>query len=80
MGRRTSIEQRELLIKHFQDGKTQKTIAENVNLSASTVQHIIQRFVREKRVADKGRDAPNKIFTEADERWILRKIKSRILL
>lgn len=75
MGRRTTLEKREVVIQHFKDGKTQKQIGEMVNLSASTVQYIIQRFVRENRVADKIRKAPNKIFTESDERWILRKIK-----
>lgn len=80
MGRRTSIEIRELVIKHFQSGKTQKQIAEMVDLSSSTVQYIIQRFVRENRVHNKGREAPNKIFTEHDERWILRKIKKDPML
>ena len=75
MGRRTSVEKRELVITHFKNGKTQKQIAEIVNLSCSTVQYIIQRYVREGRIADKSRKAPNKIFTEADELWILRKIK-----
>lgn len=75
MGRRTSIEKRELVITHYKNGKSQKKIAEIVDLSISTVQYIIQRFVRENRVVDKARDAPNKIFREADERWILRKIK-----
>lgn len=80
MGRRTSIEKRKLIIKHFQSGKTQKQIAEIVDLSPSTVQYIIQSFVRENRVHNKGRKAPNKIFNENDERWILRKIKEDPML
>lgn len=40
MGRRTSIEKRELVIKHFQSGKTQKQITEIVDLSPYTVQYI----------------------------------------
>lgn len=80
MGPRTSIEKRELVIKHFQSGKTQKQIAEMVDLSSSTVQYIIQRFVRENRVHNKGRKAPNKIFNETDERWILKKIKKEPML
>lgn len=75
MGRRTSIEKREIVVKHYKEGKTQKAIAEIVDLSPSTVQYIIQRFVRENRIADKGRKSPNKIFNEADERWIIRKVK-----
>lgn len=39
------------------------------------MQYIIQRYVRENRIEDKGRNAPNKIFSDNDERWILRKIK-----
>lgn len=72
---RTTIEQRELVLNHFKNGKTQRHIAEMVKLSPSTVQYIIQRFVRENRVADKGRNAPNKTFTELEERRIIRKIK-----
>lgn len=75
MSPRTTIEQRELVLTHFKNGKTQRNIAEMVNLSPSTVQYIIQRFVRENRVADKGRNAPNKTFTELEERRIVRKIK-----
>ncbi|KAH8270914.1 hypothetical protein KR026_004632 [Drosophila bipectinata] len=75
MAPRTTIEQRELVLKHFKDGKTQRAIAEIVCLSPSTVQCIIQRFVRENRVADKGRIAPNKIFDDHEERRIVRKVK-----
>lgn len=76
MGRRTSIEQRELVLKHFQNNKSVRKIAECVGLSPETVQCIIQRFVRENRIENKGRNAPNKIFNESDERWIVRKIKA----
>ncbi|KAF2881918.1 hypothetical protein ILUMI_24262 [Ignelater luminosus] len=47
-----------------------------VNLSASTAQHIIEGFIHENRVKDKGRSAPNKIFNASDERYIVRKIKA----
>lgn len=76
MGRRTSIEQRELVLKHFQNNKSVRKFAECVGLSPETVQCIIQRFVRENRIENKGRNAPNKIFNESDERWIVRKIKA----
>lgn len=75
MGRRTTIEQRELVINHFKNGQSVRKIADHVKLSASTVQHIIERFVHENRVENKGRNAPNKIFNEWDERYIIRKIK-----
>ena len=80
MGRRTTIEQRELVLNHFKNGHSRRKIAEMVCLSDSTVQSIISRFVRENRVHDKGRTAPNKIFTAADERYITRKIKENAKL
>lgn len=75
MGRRTSIEVRELVIKHFKDGKSQRKIGEILKISPSTVQHIIERYVQENRVVNKGRTAPNKIFSASDCRWIVRKVK-----
>lgn len=75
MGRRTTIEHRELVISHFKNGHSRRKIAEMVRLSDSTVQSIISRFVHENRIHDKGRKAPNKIFNETDERYIVRKIK-----
>lgn len=50
MGRRTTIDQRELVIHHFKNGQSQRKIAEMINLAASTVQHIIERFLRENTV------------------------------
>lgn len=76
MGKRTTIEQRELVLNHFKNGHSRRKIAEMVNLSDSTVQSIIWRFVHENRVRDKGRCAPNKIFNLTDERYIVRKIKA----
>lgn len=76
MGRRTAIEQSELVLSHYKLGQSARKIAQMVNLSASTVQHIIECFVHEYRVEDKGRSAPNKIFNAADERYIVRKIKT----
>ena len=73
MGPRTTFEQRKLVINHFQKGLSRRKIAEAVNMSPATVQHIINRFVHENRLEDKGRSAPNKIFTPADERTIIRK-------
>lgn len=75
MGPRTTIEQRELVLKHFKNGHSRRKIAEMVSLSDSTVQSIIYRFVRENRMHDKGRNAPNKIFNKTDERHIVRKIR-----
>ena len=75
MGRRTTIEQRELVLKHYKDGHSRRKIAEMCNMCDSTVQSIIYRFIRENRTEDKGRNAPNKIFNSTDERYIVRKIR-----
>lgn len=76
MGRRTTIEQRELVIHHFKREMSQRKIAEVVNLNASTVQKIIERFIHENRIENKGRTAPNKIFNATDERYIVRKVEA----
>lgn len=76
MGPRTTIGQRELVIHHFKNGQSQRKIAEIVNINAPTVQKIIERFVHENRVHNKGREPPNKIFSDTDERTIVRRIKA----
>lgn len=76
MGPRTTIEQRELVLNHFKKGLSVRKIADAVNLVHSTVHNIIHRFIRENRVENKGRKAPNKIFNPHEERMIVRKIKN----
>lgn len=80
MSRRTTIEQRELVLNNFKNGHSQRKIAEMVNINAPTVQKLIERFIRENRVHNKGRRPPNKIFTEQDERHIWRKIRANLKL
>lgn len=75
MRKRTPIQQRELVLHHFKNGISRRKIAEFVNLPESTVKNIITRFVLENRVVNKGRTAPNKIFNETDERYIVRQMK-----
>jgi len=67
-----SLNQRELVPKHFKSGTSQRGFAEMASLSPSTVQHIIQRFVRENRIEDKRRKAPNTIFNDHEEHRIVR--------
>ncbi|XP_053947620.1 uncharacterized protein LOC128856347 [Anastrepha ludens] len=43
--------------------------------SVEKLQHIIERFVHEKRVVNKSRQAPNKIFTEKECEWLVRQVK-----
>ncbi|XP_037949571.1 uncharacterized protein LOC119680697 [Teleopsis dalmanni] len=75
MGRRTSIEKRELVLEYFKKGIPQRKIGEIVNISSSTVQHIIERFLHENRIENKGRKAPNKIFTEKESRYLVNQIR-----
>lgn len=75
MGKRTTLELRELILNHYKEGTSQRQIAMMVKIPKTTVQGIIARFVRENRVADKGRVAPNKIFDEMAERKIVRMSK-----
>lgn len=74
MGRRTTIEERNLIITHFRNGYSQRNIAKMVNRYPSTVQHIIERYNNENRVENKSRVAPNKVFNVREERWIVREI------
>lgn len=74
MGRHTTYEEREVVIHHFMLGKSKRAIANIVNKSPSTVQHIIERF-RENRIGNKVRISPKKAFSERDERWILNLVR-----
>lgn len=78
MGRQrgqTTFEVRELIIKHSKDGKSVRDIAKIVDRSHSTVQDIIKRFRTTKTIENKPKTAHNKIFNEADERFLVRKVK-----
>lgn len=74
MGRRTTVSERNLIITHHRNGYSQRDISKMVNKCSSTVQHIIERYRNENRVENKSRLAANKIFTEREERWIVREI------
>lgn len=75
MGRHTSIELRNLIIEHYKNGKPQRKIAAIVNKARTTVENIIHRFKKEKRVINKPKISPKKIFSERQERWIVRQVK-----
>lgn len=75
MGKRTTIEQRELVLNHHKNGFSRRQIARMVGLPNGTVKAIIYRFIFENRVENKGRNAPNKIFSASDERFIVQKMK-----
>ncbi|GFR18089.1 uncharacterized protein TNCT_671061 [Trichonephila clavata] len=71
----TSIELRKLIIKHTEDGKSVQEISEIVKRSHSTVHDIIKRYKTNNQGGNKPKKAHNKIFTEADERYLVRKVK-----
>lgn len=75
MGRQTSVEIRELVIKLYKEGKSQREIAKLVNKSRGTIQHIIHRFTRDGRIANKEKTSSKKAFSERDEAFIVREIK-----
>lgn len=75
MGRHTTIEERKLIIFHYENNKTFRKISEICNKPLATVQHIIERYKQENRINSKTRISPKKIFTPHDERWIVRKIR-----
>ncbi|XP_055910919.1 uncharacterized protein LOC129945287 [Eupeodes corollae] len=75
MGKRTTVEQRELVLHNHNNGFSRRKIAEIVNLPDDTVKDIIHRFVFENRIGNEGRKPPNKIFSASDERYIKRRVK-----
>ncbi|GFR29549.1 uncharacterized protein TNCT_627591 [Trichonephila clavata] len=70
----TSIELWKLIIKHIEDGKSVREISEIVKRSHSTV-YDIKCYKTNNQVENKPKKYHNKIFTEADERYSVRKVK-----
>lgn len=68
MGRHSTIEERKLIIFHYNNNKPFRKIAEICNKPLATVQHIIGRFKLEHQIKIKTRVGPRKIFTPQDER------------
>ncbi|GFY41632.1 RNA-directed DNA polymerase from mobile element jockey [Trichonephila inaurata madagascariensis] len=72
----TSIELRKLIIKHNEDEKGAGNIGDcQKKKSHFTVHDIIKRYKTNNRVENKSKKDNNKIFTEADERYLVRKVK-----
>lgn len=76
MGRHTTVEVRKLIIDHYKDGKSQRMIAEIVKKPRGTVKNIIKRFNEEKRITNKQKISPKKMFSEREERWIIQQTKN----
>lgn len=78
MGRQsgqTSFELRELIINHFKDGLSVRNIAKIVKRSHSTVHDVIKRFRTRNSVENQSKPSKRKIFTESEERWMVRQVK-----
>ncbi|CAK9799255.1 Transposon Tf2-6 polyprotein [Anthophora plagiata] len=79
MGRQsgqTSLELRELIINHFKGGLSVRNIAKIVKRSHSTVHDVIRRFRTRNSVENQSKPSKRKIFTESEERWIVRQVKN----
>ena len=70
MGVHTTLKERQLVINHFNNGKSLRKTAEIIQRSHSTV----ERNKKENRMTSKVRKSAKKIFTAYDERWFPRKI------
>lgn len=78
MGRQrgqVSLEIRQIVINHFQEGRSVRDIAKMVNRSHSTVHDIIKRFKVRGTLENQPKSSTRKIFNRNDERWIVREIK-----
>ena len=78
MGRKscnTSKELRELIIKLSERGLSYRKIGQETGTPFSTVQTIIRRYKNEHRVEDKPKSGRPKLFTDRDERLILRRVR-----
>ncbi|XP_033244790.1 putative uncharacterized transmembrane protein DDB_G0285049 [Drosophila miranda] len=71
MAPRPTLEKRQLVITHYQNGFSYGKIGNMVNMARSSVQSIVTRFVRENRVCYKSRKPQNKIFTQHEETLIV---------
>lgn len=74
-GKNTSLEQRKLVILHYENGKKYKDIAEMLNIKPNTVGDIIRRYKNEDRIEFIQQTGQPKKLTETEERAIVRKIK-----
>ena len=63
MAARTALEERQLVINHFNNGKSQIEKAEIIKGSHSALQHIVERRRKEDSLTDKVWKSAKKIFT-----------------
>ena len=63
MAAHTTLKERQLVINHFNNGKSLIEIAEIIKRSNSAPQHIIERYTNENRLTSKMRKSAKKSFT-----------------
>lgn len=78
--KQTTVEERKLIIKLHESGKTFREIAVLVNRAHSTVQYIIKRYKNDLSIVNKSRVGQGKKLSDRDERLILREVKKKMLL
>ena len=68
--RQTTVEEREIVIQHFNNNKSYRDIGKMWNRSASSI-----RCETENRLRNKIKINPKNKLTEADERWLPRNVE-----
>lgn len=74
-GSQTSPEIRKLIMEHFKKGETIRNIAEIVKKPKSTVFNIVKRYANSENYENLPKPSKRKIFSDSDERWLVRQIK-----
>ena len=69
------MEERKLVIHHFTNNTSCRDVAKMLNRTVSTIQYIIKRYKQGNHLRNKIKINPKKRLTEADKRWLLRKVK-----
>lgn len=72
----TSVEVRKIIIEQHKNGKTMREIGKLVNRPRSTVCDTIKRFKETKSVENKVKTGRPKLFTDANERWIVNQVRA----
>lgn len=83
MGRQrgqTGKEERELIIHHFNLGKSLRQIGQIVNRSHTTVQCVIKRYIESHSLKNKVKISGRKIFSDREERWMIRQVKKNPMI
>jgi transposase len=63
MGAQKTMKEHQLVINHFNNGKYLREIAEIIQRSQFTLQHIVERYKKSNRLTSKVRKSAKKIFT-----------------